>query len=235
MYEALKHMLHAVAGFDRSLGAAEAACYIKSMRNQRVEYWRGYCFSYFSAYWSGSVGLMTGKLYKKSVSTCCLLLLAAALLVHASVAEADESFKPGAKAQDFSLPDMSGRQVSLSQYNGKVVMLNFWATWCRPCRVEMPSMEKLYHAYRDKDFVILAVSVDRKGKGDVSEFVKKNGYTFPILLDPDSVLSDNYSVPYIPATFIIDRQGRIVSREYGARTWDSPAVRGKIDELLSKK
>lgn len=178
---------------------------------------------------------MVGKIVKKVAVLCCPLIVAASLLVPPLDAVADESFKPGAKAQDFSLPDITGRQMSLAQYNGKVVMLNFWATWCRPCRTEMPSMEKLYHAYKEKDFVILAVSVDRKGKVDVNDFAQKNGYTFPILLDPDSTVSERYQVPYIPATFIIDRHGRIVSREYGARAWDSPVVKGKIDELLSKK
>ncbi|MDH4101140.1 MAG: TlpA family protein disulfide reductase [Nitrospirota bacterium] len=148
---------------------------------------------------------------------------------------ADEGFKPGVIAADFTLPDMAGKQVALSQYKGKVVLLNFWAMWCRPCRAEMPSMEKLYSAYKDKDFVILAVSMDHKEKGEVVEFIKKNGYTFPVLLDPDGALSENYKVPYIPATFVIDRQGQIVFREYGARKWDSAAARGKIDELLSKK
>ena len=171
----------------------------------------------------------------RKAAAALLLYVMGTLLVPVPMAVADEGFKPGAKAHDFTLPDMAGKQVSLSQYNGKVVMLNFWATWCSPCKAEMPSMEKLYKAYREKDFVILAVSVDRKGKGNVDEFIKKNGYTFPILLDPDSTLSDHYQVPYIPATFIIDRQGRIVSREYGARTWDSNAVKGKLEELLSKK
>lgn len=176
-----------------------------------------------------------GKIVEKVSVACCAMFVAASLLLPAQDALADDSFKPGAKAEDFSLPDVAGKQMSLAQYNGKVVMLNFWATWCRPCRTEMPSMQKLYHAYKDKDFVILAVSVDRKGKGDVNEFVRQNGYTFPILLDPDSTVSDRYHVPYLPATFIIDRQGRIVSREYGGRSWDSPAVKSKIDELLSKK
>lgn len=163
------------------------------------------------------------------------LLMVITLLSAADTSLADDAFKPGEKAKDFTLPDMAGKQVALSQYKGKVVLLNFWAMWCRPCRAEMPSMEKLYNAYREKDFVILAVSMDRKEKNEVSEFVKKNGYTFPVLLDPDSTLSENYKVPYIPATFLIDRQGQIVSREYGARNWDSAAVRGKIDELLLKK
>lgn len=165
-----------------------------------------------------------------------ILALALSISSLSGVASADEDGpKIGAEAKDFTLGDLAGNKVKLSGYRGKVVFLNFWAIWCRPCRMEMPSMEKLYQEYKGKDFVMLAVNMDKKDKSEVMEFIRKNNYSFPVLLDPGSDISEVYEVPYIPATILIDRQGKIVAKEFGARNWATPAVKSKIDELLSKK
>jgi thiol-disulfide isomerase/thioredoxin len=94
----------------------------------------------------------------------------------------------GAVAPEFILPGLSGTPARLADHRGEVVLLNFWATWCPPCRAEMPSMEKLYQAYRDRGLVILAISGDRAGRSVVESFVQERGVTFPILLDPDGAV-----------------------------------------------
>jgi peroxiredoxin len=143
----------------------------------------------------------------------------------------------GDVASAFDLEDAnSGQTVSLASLKGKVVFLNLWATWCGPCREEMPSMETLYDEYKgNKDFVMLAVSEDTKGKTAVLPYVEKNGYHFKILLDPENKVGDSYGVSGVPETFIIDRSGRIVAHHMGAFDWSRPDVKSALDELLSAK
>jgi peroxiredoxin len=143
----------------------------------------------------------------------------------------------GDVASDFKLEDaFTGQTVSLSSLKGKVVFLNVWATWCGPCREEMPSMETLYDELKgNKDFVMLAVSQDTKGKSAVVPYVEKNGYHFKILLDPENKVGDSYSVSGVPETFIIDRRGRIVAHHMGAFDWSRPDVKEALRQLLSDK
>jgi peroxiredoxin len=142
----------------------------------------------------------------------------------------------GEIAADFKLQSLSGKPVTLSSLRGKVVFLNVWATWCGPCREEMPSMETLYETFKDRrDFVILAVSQDRRGRAAVQPFVEKNHLHFDILLDPDNVVGDSYNVSGVPETFIIDRKGRIVAHHMGAFDWSQSDVRQALNELLDSK
>jgi len=142
----------------------------------------------------------------------------------------------GDVAADFKLESLSGKAVTLSSLRGKVVFLNVWATWCGPCREEMPSMETLYEAFKDRqDFVILAVSQDRRGRIAVQPFVERNHLHFDILLDPDNVVGDAYNVSGVPETFIIDRKGRIVAHHMGAFDWSQTDVRQALNELLDSK
>jgi len=139
-----------------------------------------------------------------------------------------------AVAPAFVLPGLSGTPVHLSDHRGRVVLLNFWATWCPPCRAEMPSMEKLYQAYRDRGLVILAISGDRAGTQVVESFVQELGLTFPILLDPEGNIFAQYGVRGLPTSYLLDRRGRIVSAEAGARDWNSTAAR-RVAEVLLKE
>ncbi len=142
----------------------------------------------------------------------------------------------GDVATDFKLHSLSGPAVTLSSLRGKVVFLNVWATWCGPCREEMPSMETLYEAFKNRnDFVILAVSQDRRGRAAVQPYVEKNHFQFDILLDPDNVVGDAYNVSGVPETFIIDRRGRIVAHHMGAFDWSQTDVRQALVELLDSK
>ncbi|HSD51810.1 MAG TPA: TlpA disulfide reductase family protein [Candidatus Methylomirabilis sp.] len=138
-------------------------------------------------------------------------------------------------APEFVLADLGGNRVRLSDHRGHVVLLNFWATWCPPCRAEMPSMEKLYQAYRDRGLVILAISGDRTGQSTVEVFVQEVGVTFPILLDPANEVFAQYGVRGLPTSFLLDRQGRIVSAEAGARDWNSQLARQVVDALLKEE
>jgi peroxiredoxin len=142
--------------------------------------------------------------------------------------------KPPKPAPDFSLPDMDGRLHKLSDYAGKVVLLNFWATWCPPCRRELPSMEKLYVELKGKPFQVLAC--DQQEDGDtVFTFTAQldPAPTFPMLLDSKSAVSKAYDVPGLPTTFLIDKTGRIAYRAVGGREFGHPAIRALIEELMA--
>ena len=142
----------------------------------------------------------------------------------------------GGKAANFKLEAHDGSTVSLEQLKGKVVFLNSWATWCGPCREEMPSMETLYDELRpNRDFVMLAVSQDTKGRLVVAPYVEKNGYHFKVLLDPENQVGEAYDVSGVPETFIIDREGRIVAHHMGAFDWSRPDVKDALKQLLESK
>ena len=146
------------------------------------------------------------------------------------------SVAAGDRAAEFTLEDLNGKKVSLSSLRGKVIFLNLWATWCEPCREEMPAMEELYNEFKgNKDFVMLAVSQDRFGASAVKPYLEKNGFHFQVLLDPENKLSDLYDVSGVPETFIIDRHGRIVAHHMGAFDWSRSDVREALEQLLDAK
>jgi peroxiredoxin len=150
--------------------------------------------------------------------------------------EPGDNVAAGDVAANFNLKDLKGNSVSLSSMRGKVVFLNIWATWCGPCREEMPSMETLFNSFKNsKDFVMLAVSQDRNGRDAVEPYVEHNNYHFEILLDPDNQLQESYNLTGVPETFIIDRKGRIVAHHLGAFDWSRDEVREALQELLRAK
>jgi peroxiredoxin len=135
-------------------------------------------------------------------------------------------------AKDFSVPTPNGKTLRLADYRGKVVFLNFWATWCPPCREEMPAMERLYQRYKDKGFVVLAVSMDSEGGPIVVPFVKERGLTFPIGVDPKMALADRYGVRALPSSFLVDRKGNVAALALGPREWNGKAAHALIESLL---
>ena len=170
---------------------------------------------------------------------CCVVLC---LAVPSSGGEEDLLQKIGAKqikdkkkAPAFCLEDLSGKKVELKQFKGKVVFLNFWATWCGPCKEEMPSMEALYQQFREKGFVFLTISVDYEGLKPVKEFIEKQRYTFPVLLDPKSDTLDPFEVKGIPTTFIIDKNGRMRAKVVSGRDWKSSDVIQLLNILIQEK
>jgi peroxiredoxin len=141
----------------------------------------------------------------------------------------------GYKPPNFTLQDLQGRAVELESFRGKVIFINFWATWCVPCRVEMPAMEGLYQEFKDKDFVILAVSEDLGGKSQAEPFVEELKLTFPILLDSDLAIQDRYGIRALPTTFLIDKTGIITHKMLGARDWTQKQTRELIRKLILAK
>lgn len=141
--------------------------------------------------------------------------------------------KIGAPSPPFTLRDLDGKLVSLSDFSGKVVLVNFWATWCGPCRVEMPAMESLYKEMRSKGFEILAISVDAQGTIVTRPFQEAMGLTFPILHDSDYEVGGAYGARTLPISYVIDRQGIIQHRVFGARDWNGPQAKKLIRALLA--
>jgi peroxiredoxin len=141
----------------------------------------------------------------------------------------------GKMASNFQLKDLKGGEVSLASLRGKVVFLNIWATWCAPCREEMPSIESLYNDFKaNKDFVVLAVSQDTDG-ATVRPFVLQNHLQFTVLLDPRNEVGEHYDVNGIPETFIIGRDGRIVAHHVGPYDWSNADIREALGELIKSR
>jgi len=135
-------------------------------------------------------------------------------------------------APRFELPSLAGGKVNLMDYRGKVVFINFWATWCGTCEVEMPAMENLYNRFKDHGFEMLTISID-KDQTLIEPFMKKYGLTFPVLLDPESeVAKKDYKTTGVPETFIVDRQGIIVHKAIGPRVWDSDENISAFSQLV---
>lgn len=135
---------------------------------------------------------------------------------------------------DFALPDVQGNLVRLSDFRNQPVLVNFWATWCPPCRREMPSMNTLYQDFHAQGLVILAIASDAGGMATVGPFMQEYHLRFPILLDPQNMLGDRLRIPGLPTTYLLDRRGRIVEFEVGARDWNSTAVRQLVAQLLTE-
>jgi thiol-disulfide isomerase/thioredoxin len=126
----------------------------------------------------------------------------------------DRRAQTSANASDFTLQDMSGKSVRLSDYKGRVVLLEFWATWCAPCRMSAPGLEKLHKAYKDKGLVVLAISVDQGGWDGVKSFISEFGITYTVLKGTDDVSSD-YQVRSIPMLLVLNKEGKITKRYLG--------------------
>jgi len=153
-------------------------------------------------------------------------------LLYASVGV--QRINPPFEAEGFTLEDLRGSMISLKDLRGKVIFLNFWASWCGPCRIEMPAMELLWQVFQDDDFVILAVDV-KEERDTVSSFIEKNDYTFPVLLDSRGKVANMYDVRAYPTSFLIDREGKVVGKAVGARKWASKGSFDLIKYLLDKK
>jgi peroxiredoxin len=134
---------------------------------------------------------------------------------------------PRKPAHDFTLPDLHGARISLKQYRGKLVFLNFWATWCIPCREEMPAMEQLHQTFQSQGLAILAVDL-KESPEKVKAFFDQHGLSFTALLDESGSVSRDYAVMGLPTTYLIGRDGTLLARGVGGRDW----TRGEGKDLI---
>lgn len=135
-------------------------------------------------------------------------------------------------APDFTLKSLRGENISLDQHRGKYILVNFWATWCGPCKMEMPSLETLYQRFKSKKFTLLAISNDMFGAQIVDPYVKAHQLSFPILLDQQLQASNKFGVVSLPTTFMIDPEGNIIGELRGAEDWASPDNLQYFENLL---
>lgn len=134
-------------------------------------------------------------------------------------------------ADDFAVPTPGGETFRLGNQRGKVVMVNFWATWCPPCLEEMPAMERLYRRHKDAGFTLVAISVDADPK-KVTPFVSKHKLTMPIGVDPKMDLANTYGVRALPSSFVVGRDGNLAALAIGPRAWDNDAAHSLVEGML---
>ena len=176
---------------------------------------------------------------KRLFLICAALVMAFAVMPNVAMAqddiEATTLIKKGDKAPDFTVEMVDGEQITLSKLKGKVVVVNFWATWCPPCRQELKVVEKeLINRFKGKDFVFLPISRG-EAKKTVEAFRKQNGYTFPMGLDPKQTIYKKYASNYIPRNFLIDREGKVVLASIGYDKAEFAHLIETIEKTINNK
>jgi peroxiredoxin len=171
-----------------------------------------------------------GMRSSSTLATAMALALGLAALPTASTAG---NIADGANAPGFQLASMNGKPLTLDQLKGQVVLINFWASWCGPCRQEMPILEQLYHSYQAAGFTLLGVNVEPK-EGDAQKFLKGTPVSFPILFDPDSKVSKLYEVSGMPSTIIVDRKGTVRYVHHGYKPGDESEYLDQIRALTQE-
>lgn len=181
-----------------------------------------------------SSGPMARRSVRTVVVALAVLAVAGTVALLAFNADASLGVEVGDRVPAYSAPSLEGGEVSFADHFGEVVLVNVWATWCGPCRVEMPSIQALYDTYTDRGFRVLAISVDAgsDNRQVVEKFASEYELSFPILLDRDSRITRLLRTVGVPETFVLDREGRIAKRVIGASDWSSEANRSLIEELL---
>ena len=176
---------------------------------------------------------------KKNLSSLFSLLLALVcslcLVLAAFSTQAAEQVKLNAPAPDFTLPTLEGKDLSLSSLKGKVVLVAFWSIYCHVCRQETPKLNAIYKKYKDQGLEVIGVAIDREPAGTIQEAVRKDGLSFPILLDGEKKAMKTYQARALPAVFILDRNGIIVEKKVGIYEWSSPESEQLIEKLLKKR
>lgn len=163
-------------------------------------------------------------------------VLAAALAVGLKLSPQIFPVEVGSRAPDFRASALNDQhEKTLADYKGQVVLLNVWATWCAPCRIEMPSIEHLHQEFGAQGLKIVAVSIDEAAPEVVREFIRERGFSFEILLDPSRTIERIYQTTGVPESFVLNREGVIVKKVIGATEWDSAVNRDLIRRLLAQR
>jgi peroxiredoxin len=129
-----------------------------------------------------------------------------------------QSEMKGQAAPEFALESLDGKTVRLSDFRGKAVLVNFWATWCQPCKIEMPWFEEMQKQYGPNGFQVLGIAMDDAGKEDIAKFAREMGVNYPILIGKEAVGDAYGGVQFLPSTFFIDRDGKVVDRVFGLKS-----------------
>jgi len=176
------------------------------------------------------------KKKKKGVASSAIIIVVVVVVaVVISVLINKRSFEPvvaGTTSINFVASNLDGKLRRLDEFKGKVIFLNFWATWCKPCEEEMPSMQRVYDVLKGRNFDMVAISVDTEGPEVVRKFVERYGLTFTVLLDPKGKIKDGYKTTGVPETFIIDQNGVIAEKIRGPRNWDDKRSLKMVLDLL---
>ena len=163
-----------------------------------------------------------------SVCSLCFILPAFS-------AQAAQQVKINAPAPDFTLPTLEGKDLSLSSLQGKAVLVAFWSIYCHVCRQELPKLNAIYQKYKDQGLEVIGVVIDREPAQTIQEAVRKDGLSFPILLDGEKKAMKAYQARSVPIVFIVDRKGIVMDKKVGVYDWSSPASEELIAKLLKKK
>ena len=166
-------------------------------------------------------------MFRNHVKPPILAVLSIAVLLAANISPAAE---PKPVAPNWQLRDINGEPISLADFKGKVVILDFWATWCPPCRQEIPGFVTLQRKYQDKGLVIIGVSLDKQGPSVVKPFMRELGMNYRVVMGDEKIVSDYGGIEAIPTTFIIDRQGKVVTVHQGFT--DKATFEAEIRPLL---
>ncbi|MGH2668134.1 MAG: TlpA disulfide reductase family protein [bacterium] len=170
-----------------------------------------------------------GRRWSTALGLVMALVFGVALAI--KIAPEVKLLEPGDAAPEFTARNVrTGRPASIADYRGQVVLLNVWATWCQPCRLEMPSMERLHRRLGGPDFKVVAVSIDKEDEAVVLAFVRELGLTFDILHDRSGAIQQVYQTTGVPESFVIDRSGVIIKKVIGAAEWDGP-----VNEILIRR
>lgn len=168
-----------------------------------------------------------------TIATALALALGLSVAALPSASTAGDNITAGANAPAFQLKSMNGKPVGLQDLKGQVVLINFWASWCGPCRQEMPILEQLYRSYQAAGFTLLGVNVE-PSEGDAQKFLKGTPVSFPILFDPDSKVSKLYEVSGMPSTVILDRKGTVRYVHHGYKPGDESEYLDQIRALTQE-
>lgn len=176
---------------------------------------------------------MNARQKQWAVVGAIVLVLGAGAAVAAKIRDELRLVEVGSRAPGFVARNIAtDREAPLEAYRGKVILLNIWATWCAPCRLEMPSMERVHRKFAGTDFRVVAVSVDLDAEQTVEAFVRELGLTFDVLHDPTAEIERIYQTTGVPESFVIDRSGIIVKKVIGPAEWDSPVNETLVRRLL---